>query len=83
MGKLKKTGPARGFGARYGATPRKRWIKIIVEMRKPHKCPNCAHKTLKRISVGIWKCRKCGFTFAGGAYVPMTELGMTAKRISG
>jgi ribosomal protein L37AE/L43A len=30
--------------------------------------------------VGIWTCRKCNFTFAGGAYTPLTKLGIIAKR---
>lgn len=32
------------------------------------------------MSVGVWKCRKCGHTFAGGAYIPSTKLGVVAKR---
>jgi len=35
---------------------------------------------VKRISVGIWKCKKCGITFTGGAYSPTTKLGVVAKR---
>jgi ribosomal protein L37AE/L43A len=35
---------------------------------------------VKRESVGIWKCRKCGFTYTGGAYTPITKLGIVAKR---
>jgi large subunit ribosomal protein L37Ae len=35
---------------------------------------------VKRESVGIWKCKKCGHTFAGGAYMPSTKLGVVAKR---
>jgi hypothetical protein len=30
--------------------------------------------------VGVWKCGKCEFTFAGGAYTPITKLGVVAKR---
>jgi len=37
---------------------------------------------VKRISVGVWKCRKCGFTFTGGAYTPTTKLGIVAKRVA-
>ena len=28
----------------------------------------------------MWKCNKCSFTFSGGAYTPVTKLGVVAKR---
>jgi Ribosomal L37ae protein family len=37
-------------------------------------------KTVKRWSVGVWHCRKCGLKFAGGAYAPTTKLGEIAAR---
>lgn len=80
MGKTKKIGPTGGFKARYGATVRKRYIEVVTELKKPHSCPQCHASAVKRQSVGLWKCRKCGFTFTGGAYVPSTKLGETAKR---
>lgn len=80
MGKTKKIGPTGGLGARYGATVRKRYIEVVTETKKRHRCPECQAGTVKRQSVGIWKCRKCGFTFTGGAYTPSTKLGVTAKR---
>jgi large subunit ribosomal protein L37Ae len=83
MGKrTKKVGPTRGLGPRYGATVRKRYIKIVTEMKKSHKCPQCGLPRVKRVSVGVWKCRKCGFTFTGGAYTPSTKLGIVAKRVA-
>jgi ribosomal protein L37AE/L43A len=33
-----------------------------------------------RKSVGVWQCKKCYYTFTGGAYVPSTKLGVVAKR---
>jgi len=66
-----KGGPAKRFGARYGATIRARVRDIEVLMRSKHKCPRCySVGKIKRLSVGIWTCRKCGYTFAGGAYTP-------------
>lgn len=83
MGKrTKKVGPTRGLGARYGAMVRKRYIKVVKEMKKPHRCPQCGLQRVKRVSVGVWKCRKCGFTFTGGAYTPITKLGIVAKRVA-
>lgn len=70
----------RGLGPRYGATVRKRYTKVVTEMKKAHKCPQCGTASVRRESVGIWNCRKCGYTFAGGAYTPTTKLGVVAQR---
>jgi large subunit ribosomal protein L37Ae len=78
--RTKKVGPTRGLGPRYGSTVRKRYIKVMTEMKKPHKCPQCGFTRVKRESVGIWKCRKCGYTYTGGAYTPTTKLGIVARR---
>ncbi|UCH31079.1 MAG: 50S ribosomal protein L37ae [Candidatus Bathyarchaeota archaeon] len=80
MGRTKKVGPAGGLKARYGATVRKRYIEAIRDLKSPHRCPHCNANAVKRQSVGIWKCRKCEFTFTGGAYSPSTKLGATARR---
>jgi large subunit ribosomal protein L37Ae len=82
MGRTKKVGPARGLGVRYGLSVRKRYIKVITELKRPHACPQCGLPRVKRESVGVWKCRKCGYTFTGGAYVPTTKLGVVAKRVA-
>ena len=83
MGKrTRKVGPTRGLGPRYGATVRKRYIKVVTEMKKPHRCPQCGFSQVKRVSVGVWGCSKCGFTFTGGAYVPTTKLGVVARRVA-
>lgn len=80
MPRAKKVGLARGLGPRYGSTIRKRYIKVMTEMKKPHRCPSCGLPRVKRESVGVWTCRKCGFKFTGGAYTPATKLGALAKR---
>jgi large subunit ribosomal protein L37Ae len=82
MGRTKKIGPAGGLGARYGATVRRRYIDVAREVKRRHRCPQCNGPTVKRKSVGIWKCGRCSFTFTGGAYTPMTKLGATAKRVA-
>ncbi len=78
--KTKKVGPTRGLGVRYGATVRKRYVKVITELKKPHRCPNCGFIRVRRESVGVWKCGKCNYTFAGGAYTPATKIGAVARR---
>lgn len=78
--RTKKVGPAGGLGVRYGVRARRRYSEIMSEMRKKHVCPQCRSKSVRRESVGIWICTKCGYKFAGGAYVPATKLGVTAER---
>jgi len=76
----KKVAMTRGLGTRYGASLRKRTVKILTELRRPHKCPSCSTEAVKRVSVGVWNCKKCGVKFSGGAYTPITKLGVIAKR---
>jgi large subunit ribosomal protein L37Ae len=80
LAKMKKVGPTRGLGTRYGSTVRKRYTKIMVGLRGKHKCPQCGFAKVKRESVGVWRCKKCNYTFTGGAYTPITKLGVVAKR---
>ncbi|MDO8870401.1 MAG: 50S ribosomal protein L37Ae [Methanobacteriaceae archaeon] len=80
MARTKKVGITGRFGARYGRKA-KRTVKQIEEnMKKKHVCPTCDRPAVKRVSSGIWKCRKCGAVFTGGAYVPVTPMGKTATR---
>jgi len=76
----KEAGSAGRFGARYGVTVRKRAAGIEAGLRDHHVCEKCGSRTVKRVSAGVWRCKKCGFTFAGGAYSPSTKLGEVATR---
>jgi len=80
MGRTKKIGPTRGLEARYGATVRKRYIEVVTGLKTKHKCPQCGSQSVRRQSVGLWKCSKCRAVFTGGAYTPTTKLGVIAKR---
>lgn len=80
MTRTKKVGHTGGLGVRYGATVRKRYMKVTAGLKIAHKCPQCGFVKVKRLSVGVWKCGKCDFTFTGGAYTPTTKLGIVAKR---
>jgi len=78
--RTKKIGATRGLEARYGATVRKRYIEVVSSLKKAHKCPKCGSTSVRRQSVGVWGCKKCGVVFTGGAYTPETKLGIIAKR---
>jgi large subunit ribosomal protein L37Ae len=78
--KTKKVGSTGRFGARYGAKLRRRVLDIDRRRADPQRCPSCATRALARQAVGLWNCKKCGLSFAGGAYVPFTDAGKAAKR---
>jgi len=75
----------RGFGpklrTRAGFSVRKRWIKIVSRMESSHTCPSCMSQKVRRRSIGIWECKKCGLQFAGGAYQPATKMGQSSARM--
>lgn len=80
MPKTRKVGPAGSLGPRYGTVARRRYSSIISTLRTPRECPRCEAVAVRRQSVGIWLCRKCGHKFTGGAYIPQTELGEVSRR---
>lgn len=69
MGRTKKVGITGKHGVRYGLSIRKKNIKIGRAGGR-RECPNCLKPGLKRLSSGIWECRRCGTKFAGKAYKP-------------
>ena len=79
--RTKKVGSAGRFQARYGVKARTRVRDVEIHQKIKHKCPNCSQNTIKRVGTGIWKCKKCGNTYAGGAYVPKTEQGINVEKM--
>jgi len=77
---LPKRGTKLRLGSRYGATLRNRLVAVDRGLRTKHECPSCGRRAVRRVSVGIWKCAKCGYTFTGGAYQPITKLGEVSRR---
>jgi large subunit ribosomal protein L37Ae len=58
----------RGLGAKYGGTLRKRYARVFRTLKQARECPSCSSMRLSRTSSGIWKCKSCGYTVAGGAF---------------
>jgi len=66
--KKENLGSVKRFGARYGRRIKHKLARIESIQRGKHKCPYCHNLKVKRLSAGIWKCRKCGAKFTGKAY---------------
>jgi len=66
--KTKKAKSAGRFGARYGKRPRTYLIAVEEKQRKKQKCPFCTKLGVRRLSKGIWHCKKCGKKFAHDTY---------------
>lgn len=66
--RTKKVGIVGKYGTRYGSSLRKQIKKIEVSQHSKYFCSFCGKYGMKRSVVGIWKCRGCGKTQAGGAY---------------
>lgn len=65
--KVKSTGR---FGARYGIKLRKRVREIEEQQKSKQTCPYCNKKgSVKRLSFGVWECKKCGSKFTSKAYM--------------
>lgn len=56
------------FLCRYGASLRKQVKKMEITQHAKYVCTFCGKTTVKRHSVGIWNCKSCNKTVAGGAY---------------
>lgn len=72
MVKTKKVKSAGRFGSRYGKKIRDNISEVESKSRAKYECPSCLSQSLKRISKGVWYCKKCKKKVAGGAYSPET-----------
>lgn len=77
--RTKKVGPAGSLGPRYGVKVRRRIKEVLQQKAGWHACPRCKHPSVKRLSTGIWHCRRCDYTFAGGAYRPVVTTSITRQ----
>jgi len=78
--RTKKVKSVGRFGPRYGVSIRRQIREVESRMKATHTCPTCGAPKVRRVSAGIWGCRKCGHTFAGGAYVPETPAYKASQR---
>ncbi len=69
--RTKKAGSIGRFGPRYGVKIRRRVLEVEEGEKGYHPCPRCSATKVKRVGSGVWQCRHCGLTFAGGAYRPI------------
>ena len=68
MPKTKKVKAAGRFGVGYGRNVIGKIAKIEQKQRKKQICPFCKKPSLKRLSKGIWSCKRCGKKFASHTY---------------
>ncbi len=78
--KGRKSRSAARFGARYGRKSRKLVADMEEKSRALYDCPQCGRNRVRRTDTAIWNCTKCGYTFAGGCYVPHTSVGRSVLR---
>ncbi|KAI9227799.1 MAG: ribosomal protein L37a [Piptocephalis tieghemiana] len=75
----KKVGITGKYGTRYGASLRKQIKKMEITQHAKYTCAFCGKDAVKREAVGIWKCRGCKKTLAGGAYTVSTPAAATTR----
>lgn len=74
-----KVGITRKYGTRYGASLRKIIKKFEVQQHAVYLCPFCGKNSVRRLAVGIWSCKSCHKTVAGGAWELATAQALAAK----
>lgn len=77
--RTKKVGVTGKYGTRYGSSIRKQIKKIEIIQHKKYNCAFCGKDSIKRMSVGIWKCNKCNKYIAGGAWSLHTQSASTVR----
>ena len=63
-----KVGSTGRFGPRYGKRTRSKVLAVERIQKQKQKCPYCNRLTAKRLSAGIWECKKCENKFTSKAY---------------
>ena len=77
--RTKKVGIVGKYGTRYGASIRKLMKKVEITQRAKYHCSFCGKDAMKRKAAGIWFCKPCNRTVAGGAYMLATPAGTSVR----
>ncbi|KAG7893228.1 hypothetical protein KL908_002961 [Ogataea polymorpha] len=77
--RTKKVGITGKYGVRYGSSLRRQCKKLEVQQHSTYDCSFCGKKTVKRGAAGIWTCKSCKKTVAGGAYTVSTAAAATIR----
>ncbi|KAF9333913.1 60S ribosomal protein L43 [Podila minutissima] len=77
--RTKKVGVVGKYGVRYGASLRKQVKKMEITQHSKYTCTFCGKDSVKRQAVGIWNCRGCKKTMAGGAWTLSTTAAATVR----
>lgn len=67
-------------GIRYGRRIRKAVTAIKKNKIAKYKCEACGKTAVEREGTGIWVCKHCKTTYAGGAYSMTTPVGEVSKQ---
>ena len=79
--RTQKTGITARYGSRYGVSVRRRAGAALNKLKRSYTCPTCQYPKVRRQAAGIWACKKCGHTFAGGVWEPFTRASDANHRI--
>lgn len=66
--RTKKVGITGKYGVRYGSSLRRQCRKLETQAHAKYDCSFCGKKSVKRAATGVWSCKACRKTVAGGAY---------------
>ncbi|KAK9473907.1 60S ribosomal protein eL43 [Dipodascopsis tothii] len=77
--RTKKVGITGKYGVRYGSSLRRVSKKLEIQQHSRYTCSFCGKDSVKRLATGIWKCRSCLKTSAGGAYTLSTTNAATVR----
>ncbi|CAD6889890.1 unnamed protein product [Tilletia controversa] len=74
-----KAGITAKYGTRYGSSLRRSMKKIEISQHSKYTCTFCGKDSVKRKAVGIWECKSCKKTIAGGAWTLSTTAAATVR----